>query len=187
MKDKGEVLILLTGKSASGKDAIQKYLCENYKYNRVVPYTTRPPRANESQGDPYYFIDKETFYRLQDGAESLLMSEFRGWYYGYNWKDIDNTKNPVMVVDNVQLDEILRHCIQTPIIIYLDRNKKDRYINQLERGTDITEVYRRAIHDDAAYQTVLRIPYIYRIDNNGTVEETVEEILMIVADVLDNS
>lgn len=185
MREKKEVLVLLIGKSASGKDTVCNYLCENYKYNKIIPYTTRAPRANEEQGNPYYFVDKATFYKMNE-YRTMVMSDFNGWYYGYKWKDIDNTQNPIMVVDNVQLIDIVEEALQVPIVIYLDRNSTDRYITQLERGTPLQEVYRRSIHEEGAFQTATKNPLLNIVDNNRPIEEVATDILEIIADVVRN-
>lgn len=174
------LLILITGKSASGKDTIQNLLCENFKYNQIPKYTTRPQRPGEEQGNPYIFVDNETFFKMKEN-DQMIVSEFRGWYYGYSWKDIDDTENPIVVVDNVQLATILDMCIQKPVVIYIDRDDTQRYIDQLKRGTPISEVYRRSVHDDAAFQTMLNDDTVYKVDNNGDVNKTVTEILEIIA------
>lgn len=174
------ILVLITGKSASGKDTVQKILCENFKYNQVPKYTTRPQRPDEEQGNPYIFVDKETFFKMSKN-DQMIVSEFKGWYYGYYWKDIDDTENPVMVVDNVQLSKILDSCIQKPVVIYLDRKDTQRYIDQLNRGTPISEVYRRSVHDDAAFQTIINDQTVYRVDNNNNVNETITDILSVIA------
>ena len=50
-------MIYLMGKSSSGKDTVFKYLLENRSFDlkKVVPYTTRPIRAGEVEGEEYYF------------------------------------------------------------------------------------------------------------------------------------
>lgn len=183
------ILVLITGKSASGKDTVQNILCSYFKYNKVPKYTTRPLRADEEQGEPYIFVDKETFFKMQDKNDKdreMIISNFNGWYYGYSWKDIDNTENPIMVVDNVQLAQVLENCIQKPIVIYLERNDTERYISQLNRGTSISEVYRRSIHDDAAFQTVINDSFTYRVYNTGHVSDTITDILEIIAHETDD-
>ena len=42
-------VIILTGKSCSGKDSVRKEL-EGYNFNNIVSYTSRPIRENEIDG-----------------------------------------------------------------------------------------------------------------------------------------
>ena len=43
-------MIVLVGESASGKSSIEKYLVDNYGYNKIVSYTTREPRDQTLHG-----------------------------------------------------------------------------------------------------------------------------------------
>lgn len=56
-------LICVMGKSASGKDTIFKKLTADPELalQIVVPYTTRPPRAEEKDGVEYHFTDEAGF------------------------------------------------------------------------------------------------------------------------------
>ena len=51
----------LMGKSASGKDTIYNRLLamEELQLRRVVPYTTRPIRSGETEGESYFFCSEE--------------------------------------------------------------------------------------------------------------------------------
>ncbi len=59
-------LIVLMGKSASGKDTIYKLLKEDESLNlkQLVPYTTRPMRAGEVEGEAYHFVTEAQFKEL---------------------------------------------------------------------------------------------------------------------------
>ncbi|MBR2037436.1 MAG: guanylate kinase, partial [Lachnospiraceae bacterium] len=59
-------LIVLMGKSATGKDTIYKLLQADKSLNlqQLVPYTTRPMRAGERDGEAYYFVTEEEFHVL---------------------------------------------------------------------------------------------------------------------------
>ena len=43
-------MIVLVGESASGKSSIEKYLVDNYEYDKIISYTTRKPREGEVDG-----------------------------------------------------------------------------------------------------------------------------------------
>lgn len=59
-------IICLMGKSSSGKDTIYKRLLmqENVHLKTIVPYTTRPIRAGETDGVEYHFTDEEGYQEL---------------------------------------------------------------------------------------------------------------------------
>lgn len=63
-------IFCLMGKSASGKDTIYHRLLTDsrYKLKKVVPYTTRPIRAGEQDGENYFFCtDTQAAQMEQDG------------------------------------------------------------------------------------------------------------------------
>lgn len=60
-------MIYLMGKSSSGKDTIYRSLLswKEVSLKRVVPYTTRPIRAGEVEGEEYHFTDESGFVELE--------------------------------------------------------------------------------------------------------------------------
>ena len=46
-------VIVLTGKSCSGKDSVRNVLIERYGYERVIGYTSRSMRRGEREGEEY--------------------------------------------------------------------------------------------------------------------------------------
>ena len=51
----------MCGRSCTGKDSIVKAIQEQHKFNRVVTFTTRDKRPNETNDIDYHFITKEEF------------------------------------------------------------------------------------------------------------------------------
>ena len=80
-------LFCLIGKSASGKDAIFRYLRDNKELGlkEIVPYTTRPMRKGEENGVGYYFVDQAAYEKMcQNGKviESRTYETINGpWHY----------------------------------------------------------------------------------------------------------
>lgn len=64
-------IVCLMGRSSSGKDTIYKGLLSQDKVilKTIVPYTTRPIRAEEQDGVEYHFTDEDGFQkRLREGG-----------------------------------------------------------------------------------------------------------------------
>ena len=80
-------MIYLMGKSSSGKDTVYRHLLEwkEVCLKRVVPYTTRPIRAGEAEGEEYHFTDEEGFRELEVSGkiiESRVYNTYHGlWRY----------------------------------------------------------------------------------------------------------
>ena len=99
-------IIVLLGASASGKDS----LASNFKklgWGFVTSHTTRPIRENESQGNPYHFIDKETMQGFIDNNElieyrtydTILNGESQKWYYAVHNNEIKPNEKYIVVLD----------------------------------------------------------------------------------------
>ncbi len=76
-------IVCLMGKSSSGKDTIYKKLLtqDKVKLCNIVPYTTRPIRAQEREGVEYHFTDEEGYQRLLE-ASSVIESRAYHTYLG---------------------------------------------------------------------------------------------------------
>lgn len=59
--------IILIGKSGSGKTTVANYLVDNYDFNQITTYTSRPRRECESV-DAYHFISNIKFNELKENG-----------------------------------------------------------------------------------------------------------------------
>ena len=66
-------IVYLMGKSSSGKDTIYKKLLEqkDIRLEKIVPYTTRPIRAEEQDGVDYHFTDEAGYQELLQKGEVI--------------------------------------------------------------------------------------------------------------------
>lgn len=80
-------IFFVTGKSCSGKDTIFDKLIKNKELHleKIVGYTTRPMRDNETQGIEYNFVDEAELSRLRaDGVvieERAYNTVYGVWHY----------------------------------------------------------------------------------------------------------
>ena len=138
-------MIVLVGESASGKSSIEKYLVDTYKYNKIISYTTRPPRSGEVDGVDYHFISVEQFKSLNEQGFFAEKAEYRDWYYGVAKEDCTDDKVAVLTPHGLrQISKIKDINI---ISFYINVPRRDRLIKILQRGDDIEESYRRNVSD----------------------------------------
>ena len=70
-------LIVLMGKSASGKDTIYKKVKEQMpELKTIVIYTTRPIREGEQNGREYHFVDDDKLKQLQEAGKVIELREY---------------------------------------------------------------------------------------------------------------
>ena len=66
-------IFYLMGKSSTGKDSFYKKLMsdETLGLKKIVMYTTRPIRAQEKNGEEYFFVNDETLVRLEAAGKVI--------------------------------------------------------------------------------------------------------------------
>ena len=71
-------IIALFGKSAAGKDTLQKMMLDqNTNFHKVVSCTTRPKRDYEEEGVDYFFLTEDEFARKTISGDMLETTIFR--------------------------------------------------------------------------------------------------------------
>lgn len=174
-------MIVLVGESASGKSSIEKYFVDNYGYNKIVSYTTRPPREGEVDGVDYHFITKSQFRRLKEQDFFAETAIYNDWYYGVAKKDCTDDKVAVLTPHGLRQVSKIKDINITSF--YINVPRRDRLIKILQRGDNIEESYRRNLSDVGMFDGI-RDEVDYVINNHGysrSIEELSKEILLYVA------
>ena len=95
MKSDEHVLLLILGRTASGKDSLVNKLCERTGLKAITSYTTRPRRENE--GGTHIFTTKETYEQMQTEGNVAAYTEIANNLY---WTTIDQLyENSVYIID----------------------------------------------------------------------------------------
>ena len=160
MKNK---IIVITGKSSSGKDSLQNHLVSNYDFVNLVSHTTRPPRPNESNGYDYYFINKEDFINMNNKDLFIETREYKVntengndiWYYGLSKSELDITTilNKIVILDLKGMKELAEYIGRENLfVVYLDCDSDIRIDRMIKRGgmTD-KEISRRFKSDESDF------------------------------------
>ena len=75
------------GKSSTGKDSFYKQLMseKNLGLKKIVTYTTRPIRAQEKNGEEYFFVNDEKLARLEAAGKVIERRSYNTvhgvWHY----------------------------------------------------------------------------------------------------------
>src|SRR6516225_2210560 len=117
------LLFVLSAPSGTGKDSVINALKQQGMDFYVVPsVTTRAPRPNESEGNPYHFISQETFERLVSQNELLEYANVHGNWYGQPRKPIrDNLAagRDVLLKIDVKGAATIRNKVPEAVFIFL--------------------------------------------------------------------
>lgn len=93
--NKGKLLVI-SGPSGAGKTSICQALRErNPSWAWSVSATTRPRRANEVNGQDYYFLSEEDFWQQIQNDAFFEYAKVHGYYYG-------TLKKPIVEILNTQ-------------------------------------------------------------------------------------
>lgn len=150
MSDKYEVVALF-GKSASGKDTIQKWLCSTFEQTHgIVSCTTRPVREKEQEGIDYYYLTNEQFAEKVLNGDMLEATSFNNWFYGTPISSLAKDKVNIGVFNIAGIQCLLQdsRIIVKPVQICID--DKTRLLRSLNREDkpDCAEICRRFLTDE---------------------------------------
>ena len=85
-------IFYLMGKSASGKDTIFRHLQEDgeFSFQTVVPYTTRPIRTGEVDGEDYFFTDEAGLEKIRQEGKLIELRTYQTAHGPWNYFTVDD-------------------------------------------------------------------------------------------------
>jgi guanylate kinase len=104
LKDKK--LICIIGRTGSGKDTVREYMERKKGLKSVVSYTTRPKRANETDGVEHHFISKEEFDDIMKIKEIAAYTKIEDPDTGTEGYEYCATIQGVLASDIYEIDPI---------------------------------------------------------------------------------
>ena len=177
-------IVILCGKSSSGKDLIKKKLIKN-GFKGIVTNTTRPPREGEQNGINYNFLTEYHFLQLVKEGEMIeyhkYNTKFGVWYYGSSANNIDLNKHDYVIVLTLEGAEAYVNYFgaENCIVFYIDAPKSIREQRAEERGSFNQEEWDRRVKTDNADFSQDKVAHIcnFRVDNyNKTIYNLIKEI-----------
>lgn len=182
------MLIILTGKSGSGKDAIQSRMITNHQCQRIVTATTRPKRAGEVDGKDYFFLNNDEFisgiadHRFIEFYEYHTTANGRPatYYYGSFKQELDAGKNYVVILDPQGAKTFVEYygkeycfivSVEVPDAVREERAAARGSFNKAEWDNRLRE-------DNAKFTEKFIDAYVdFRVDNSGDLDQAVHGIL----------
>lgn len=202
-------LILLLGKSGSGKDYLSKGVCNlSTEFTHFYPEfkllkkdTTRPMRENETYGDPYNFISESQFKDKKMFGEYLSVSTYKTeegeWLYGLNMPcdddDINVAVGDILLFGNIYNKITLGQVDFKLYPILIKTNDKDRLINSVNRTPNkLFRVCKRFVDDEKEYSDqnilynwVMDHPNLRILENKFDSFSDVEKLYYMIRDIID--
>ncbi len=87
-------MIYLMGKSSTGKDTVYRKLFswKEMHLKRIVPYTTRPIRIGEKEGNEYHFTDEAEYERLEAQGRIIEARAYHTYHGLWRYFTVDDGK-----------------------------------------------------------------------------------------------
>lgn len=178
-------MLIICGKSASGKDTIKRELISKHGFKGIVTYTTRPPRKGEQDGVDYHFVSNEEFQMMVNSGFFLEWKEYDTvngtWYYGSALNDYDGaTKNTVVILTPSGYLDFLNRSgnSENHLCIYLYANLATIRKRLKSRGDNKEEAERRISKDNEDFREFSNIAHKIVYNNDGAkTKDVVEKIL----------
>lgn len=162
---KEHVLLLIIGRTASGKDTLANKLAERTGLKQLISYTTRKRRINE--GETHKFVSEENYQEMLKNNQVAVDTNIAGNYY---WSTIDLLyTSDIYVIDYTGYNKL--QSLNLPnlrlVSIYIntpDDVRKDRALNK--RGDDRLTFMKRDMAERDQFRAMLRnADFDYAISN----------------------
>ena len=186
----GQIFVVM-GKSATGKDTIYKKLVQQKKLalKTVVPYTTRPIRAGETDGVEYHFVTNEqwaTWLAQEKIIESRTYHTMLGDWHYFTAADgqITTEQHDYILIGTLEAYTQIRNYFgeDTVVPIYIELEEGERLQRALNRERKqkkprYDELCRRFLADmqDFCEENILQCGIVKRYQNNK-LELCIQEI-----------
>jgi len=169
------MILIISSPSGVGKTTIAKHL-EQFNFERVVTYTSRPKRPIEIENVDYCFVTKEKFDELIKKDFFIEYSFVHNNYYGVSKESLNsNSKHKILTID-IQGAAKIKKIMPSAITIFLLPPSFDEWMNRIKKTerNNIDIRLNNAIKElDEAYS------FEYVIINHS-IEQTVDKIKSIV-------
>jgi len=179
------LLIVISGPTAVGKDAVIKLMFERkFPIHFVVTATNRPRRQTEVDGVDYFFVTTERFQHLIDNNELIEYSWVYNAYKGIPRNQVEQAlssgKDVILRIDTQgarKIRQLYPECVQ----IFLIPKSEEELLERIrKRGTeDEEQVRNRLATATEELQCIANFDYIV-VNENNYLDRTVETISSII-------
>ncbi len=177
------LILILTGKTASGKDTIISNILQKYPaFKKVLTTTSRTPRQGEKNGVDYLFLSEDEFRKKVQNKEFLEYVEYGGNLYGTEKSQfLSNTQNLIWKIDPSRAGSVRELLGDAKLLVIYINTDDETILQRLRmRGLSSVEIEKR-MQDDKSIWEQYRNNYDYVLENTpGKLDKTMDKIITIL-------
>lgn len=148
-------MIVLLGKSGSGKTTVREILVNEYGFKKAVTHTTRKIRDDDIPDVTYHFVNADQFMAMKNNGELVdsTIAVYDGNYYGLSKAEMSNNKIVIFEPNGAQALKKEGDAF----IVYLDVNDDERIRRLSLRGDSPETIERRVESDKITFESAYDI------------------------------
>lgn len=169
------MLIVITGKTAAGKDTLMHKLLAKYPdLKRVITTTSRAIRLGEKNGVDYNFVSKKEFERKINNGDFIEYVEYGGNLYGTEKSQLKADEDLIWRIDPSRAGKV------KGLVIYL--TVSDEVVLQRLKGRGLSqEEIDKRMTEDKRFWEQFKDNYDFVVENvPGKLDETLDKIVKII-------
>lgn len=183
---KKPLLIILSGPSGAGKDAIISGLKKTgYPLKYVTTVTTRPQRLMERDNIDYHFVSVEKFLEMARGGDLLEWAIVYDNWYGVPKQPVKaalDRGQDVMVKVDVQGAANIKKIVPQAVFIFLATASREELVDRLEeRQTESSYTLRLRLKTAEAEMERLPLFDYVVVNKRGQIDTAVTQIQAIIS------
>ncbi|MCJ7769410.1 MAG: guanylate kinase [Dehalococcoidales bacterium] len=183
--DPKPLLLVLSGPSGAGKDAVLTRLKEmGFPLEFIVTVTTRPRRNSEKDNIDYHFVSGESFQKMIEAKELLEWAKVYGNWYGVPGQPVKQAlaegRDTILKID-IQGATTIKKILPQAVFIFLMPLSKEDLVTRL-RGRNSESASDLDLRLRTVEEEIKKLPiFDYVIVNkHGQIDQVILEVKAII-------
>ena len=184
MEERGQGLVfVISAPSGTGKTTLVRGVMEQLPdLHFSVSYTTRSPRANEREGEDYYFVSPSLFQKMVERGEFLEWAEVLGNRYGTALDIVNKLTSKgidlILDIDTQGAKKVMEKVDQTVLIYILPPSLEVLRERLVKRGLDSPEMIQLRLA--SARRDIEEAHRYHYLIVNERIEDAIEKLKAII-------